>query len=277
MLLEGKVGIVTGAGMGMGEAVARRWAREGARVIATDVNDEAGHASVEAITAAGGEAHYVHADISSEDDWQAVTAYAVNELGGLNIVHNNAAVHFWFDSINDPMEKWDQMMAINLRGVLLGCRYAIRHMITAGGGAIVNTSSVSALHGVPLQGLYGSTKAGVINLTRSLARAYGPPGRARERHLSGHHRHPHAPHRRGGGGGDARRRRPARRSRWRHRSHARWRPPRLARRDRERRHLPRLRRGLLRQRRLPAGRRRDDGLRERQLLMDINFSKELDS
>ena len=74
------------------------------------------------------------------------------------------------------MEKWDQMMAINLRGVLLGCRYAIRHMITAGGGSIVNTSSVSALHGVPLQGLYGSTKAGVINLTRSLARAYGPQG-----------------------------------------------------------------------------------------------------
>ena len=65
---------------------------------------------------------------------------------------------------------------MNLRGVLLGCRYAIRHMITAGGGAIVNTSSVSALHGVPLQGLYGSTKAGVINLTRSLARAYGPQG-----------------------------------------------------------------------------------------------------
>ena len=176
MLLEGKVGIVTGVGMGMGEAVARRWAREGARVIGTDVNDEAGHAAIEAITAAGGEAHYVHADIASEDDWQAVSAYAVNELGGLNIMHNNAAVHFWFDSLNDPMEKWDQMMDINLRGVLLGCRYAIRHMITAGGGAIVNTSSVSALHGVPLQGLYGSTKAGVINLTRSLARAYGPQG-----------------------------------------------------------------------------------------------------
>ena len=176
MLLEGKVGIVTGAGMGMGEAVARRWAREGARVIATDVNDEAGHATAEAITAAGGEAHYVHADSSSEDDWRAVSSYAINELGGLHVLHNNAAIHFWFDSLEDPMEKWDQMMDVNLRGVLLGCRYAIRHMITAGGGAIVNTSSVSALHGVPLQGLYGSTKAGVINLTRSLARAYGPQG-----------------------------------------------------------------------------------------------------
>ncbi len=176
MLLEGKVGIVTGAGMGMGEAVARRWAREGARVIATDVDDEAGHATVEAIAAAGGDARFVHADAASEDDWRATTAYAVNELGGLHILHNNAAIHFWFDSLKDPLEKWDQMMAVNLRGVLLGCRFAIAHMITAGGGAIVNTSSVSALHGVPLQGLYGSTKAGVINLTRSLARAYGAQG-----------------------------------------------------------------------------------------------------
>ena len=82
MLLEGKVGIVTGVGMGMGEAVARRWAREGAQVIGTDVNDEAGHAAVDAIKAAGGDIHYIHADAGSEADWQAVSAYAVNELGG---------------------------------------------------------------------------------------------------------------------------------------------------------------------------------------------------
>lgn len=176
MLLEGKVGIVTGAGMGMGAAVARRWAREGARVIATDVDDEAGRATEEAIAAAGGDVRFIHADAASEDDWRAVTAHAVRELGGLHVLHNNAAIHFWFDSLNDPLERWDQMMAVNLRGVYLGCRFAIPHMIEAGGGAIVNTSSVSALHGVPLQGLYGATKAGVINLTRSLARAYGPQG-----------------------------------------------------------------------------------------------------
>ena len=176
MLLEGKVGIVTEAGMGMGEAVAASWAREGARVIATDVDDEASHATVAAITAADGDARFVHAHASSEDDWRSVTDFAANELGGLHILHNNAAVHVWFDTLNDPIEKWDQMMNINLRGVFLGCRLAIPHMIEAGGGAIVNTSSVSALHSVPLQGLYGSTKAGVINLTRSLARAYGPQG-----------------------------------------------------------------------------------------------------
>lgn len=83
MLLEGKVGIVTGAGMGMGAAVARRWAREGARVIATDVDDEAGQATVATIVAADGDARFVHADASSEDDWRAVTEFAANELGGL--------------------------------------------------------------------------------------------------------------------------------------------------------------------------------------------------
>ncbi len=89
---------------------------------------------------------------------------------------------------------------MNLRGVFLGCRFAIPHMIEAGGGAIVNTSSVSALHGVPLQGLYGSTKAGVINLTRSLAGAYGAR-RARERDLPRHNRHADAAHRRRRSGG----------------------------------------------------------------------------
>lgn len=176
MLLEGKVGIVTGAGMGMGEAVARRWAREGAAVVATDVDDAAGRSTVDDITRAGGRAVFVQADAASESDWKTVTERAVDEFGGLHILHNNAAVHFFFDLLNDPMEKWDRMMAINLRGVYLGCRLSIPHMIEAGGGAIVNSASVSGLTGVPLQGLYGSTKAAVILLTRSLARAYGAQG-----------------------------------------------------------------------------------------------------
>jgi hypothetical protein len=157
----------------MGEAVAKRWAREGASVIATDVNDEAGQSTVDEITRASGRALYVHADAASEDDWKAVTDRAVSEFGGLHILHNNAAVHFFFDNLNDPMEKWDHMMSINLRGAFLGCRLSIPHMILAGGGAIVNTASVSGMHGVPLQGLYGSTKAAVMIMTRALARAHG--------------------------------------------------------------------------------------------------------
>ena len=134
MLLEGKVGIVTGVGMGMGEAVARRWAREGARVIGTDVNDEAGHAAIEAITAAGGDAHYIHADSSSEDDWRAVSAYAINELGGLHVLHNNAANPLLGSTpLKSPMEKWDQMMDVNLRARAPRCPLTpFRHMIHGG-------------------------------------------------------------------------------------------------------------------------------------------------
>ena len=176
MLLEEKVGIVTGAGMGMGKAVARRWASEGAHVVLTDINSEAGQTVADSIQAGGGEARFVLADSGSEEDWENVISLTLQEFGGLDIMHNNAAVHFWFDTLNDPIEKWDELMRVNLRGVFLGCRFAIPKMIDRGGGAIVNTSSVSALHGVPLQALYGASKAGVSLLTRSLARAYGPNG-----------------------------------------------------------------------------------------------------
>ncbi|MCC6419274.1 MAG: SDR family oxidoreductase [Gemmataceae bacterium] len=174
MRLDGKVGIVTGAGMGMGEAVARRWAREGAAVVVADVNDEAGDRTVAAIKESGGRAVFVHADVSSEADWATITGRALSEFGGLHILHNNAGIHLWIDPLKDPIALWDRMMAINLKGVFLGCRAAIPHMIAAGGGAIVNTSSTSGLHGVPLQGVYGATKAGVLMLTRSLAKQYGP-------------------------------------------------------------------------------------------------------
>ena len=172
MLLENKVGIVTGGGMGMGEAVAKRWAAEGAHVVLTDINSEAGQAVADSIQQGGGEARFVLADSGSEEDWENV----IQEFGGLDIMHNNAGIHFWYNILNDPIEKWDEMMRINLRGVFLGCRFAIPKIIERGGGAIVNTSSISAKAGGPAQALYGASKAGVTQFTRSLARMYGPNG-----------------------------------------------------------------------------------------------------
>ena len=100
MLLENKVGIVTGGGMGMGEAVAKRWAAEGARVVLTDINSEAGQAVANSIQTGGGEARFVLADSGSEEDWENVISLTIQEFGGLDIMHNNAGIHFWYNIIN---------------------------------------------------------------------------------------------------------------------------------------------------------------------------------
>ncbi|MFN0095007.1 MAG: SDR family NAD(P)-dependent oxidoreductase [Dehalococcoidia bacterium] len=173
MRLEGKVGIVTGAGMGMGEAVAKRWAREGAAVTLTDVDEAAGKRTAATINDTGGRAIFVKADVSEPGDWENVVQATLSEFGKITTLHNNAGIHYWFDPLNDPIEKWDRMIDVNLKGVFLGCRATIPHMIEAGGGAIVNTSSTSGLQGVPLQAPYTASKAGVILLTRTLALTYG--------------------------------------------------------------------------------------------------------
>jgi NAD(P)-dependent dehydrogenase (short-subunit alcohol dehydrogenase family) len=174
MLLEGRVGIVTGGGMGMGEAVARRWAKEGAAVVISDVDATAGAAVAASINATGGRAIFVQADVRSADDWRRVTDAAVATFGKITTLHNNAGVHRWFDALEGPLEDWDLMIDVNLKGVYLGCRAVIPYMIEAGGGAIVNTASTSGLQGVPGQAPYTASKGGVILLTRTMAVTFGP-------------------------------------------------------------------------------------------------------
>lgn len=176
MKLKDRVGIVTGAGMGMGEAVAKRWAAEGAKVVLVDVNHDAAKGVAEGILGAGGEASVVHADVSSESDWERVTSEALTRFGQIDMLHNNAGIHRWFDPVKDPLDVWDSIIAVNLRGVFLGCRAVIPHMLEAGHGAIVNTSSTSGLQGMVGQGPYTASKGGVILLTRTLALTYGTRG-----------------------------------------------------------------------------------------------------
>jgi NAD(P)-dependent dehydrogenase (short-subunit alcohol dehydrogenase family) len=173
VLLEGKVGIVTGAGSGMGAATALRWAQEGARVVVQDLRLEAADGTASEITGSGGQAIAVQGDVSDEKDWERIVSATLAAFGPPTILHNNAGMHHWFDPLTAPVEDWDRMLDVNLRGVFLGCRAAIPHMIEAGGGAIVNTSSTAGLMGVPRQLDYAASKAGVISLTRSLARLYG--------------------------------------------------------------------------------------------------------
>ena len=168
--LASKVALVTGAASGIGRASAVLFAREGARVVVADVQDVAGAETVAAITDSGGAAWFVHADVSRAEDARAMVDAATQRFGRLDILFNNAGVgrHIPFEDLTEV--EWDRIVAINLRGVFLGCRYGVPALKQAGGGAILNTASQSGLQGHPNNEAYCAAKAGVINFTRSLAR-----------------------------------------------------------------------------------------------------------
>jgi len=171
--LRDKVALITGAASGIGRASALRFAQEGARIAAVDVQDAAGEAVAAAIREAGGEACFVHADVSRSADAQAMVEATLERFARLDILFNNAGVgnHIPFDDLTEA--EWDRIVDINLRGVFLGCRYGVPALRRAGGGAILNTASQSGLQGHPNNQAYCAAKAGVINFTRSLAKDLG--------------------------------------------------------------------------------------------------------
>jgi len=178
--LKDRVAIVFGSATGIGAACARTLADRGATVILADIAMEAAERTAARITAAGGQAAATRCDVSAEADVAAAVALAQTEFGRLDIVHNNAAaMHLVAKDrpvADEDVEHWDQTMAINLRGQMLGCKHAIPAMIRSGGGSIINTSSASALWGELMQTAYGVSKAAVAQLTRSVATQYGRKG-----------------------------------------------------------------------------------------------------
>jgi NAD(P)-dependent dehydrogenase (short-subunit alcohol dehydrogenase family) len=168
--LKNKIALITGAASGIGRASALRFAQEGARVVVVDVQDAAGEATATAIRETGGDACFVHADVSQGADAKAMVEAAIARFGRLDILFNNAGVgkHIPFDRLTEA--EWDRIVDINLRGVFLGCRYGVPALQRAGGGAILNTASQSGLQGHPNNQAYCAAKAGVINFTRSLAK-----------------------------------------------------------------------------------------------------------
>jgi NAD(P)-dependent dehydrogenase (short-subunit alcohol dehydrogenase family) len=174
--LEGKVAIVTGAAKGQGEGVARRFAAEGARVALLDVHDEAGKRVAEAIGRTGGEAIFLHCDVSRQGDVVAAVEAAADRFGGLDVLYNNAAIVSYGRKVADlSVEDWDRTLGVNLRGPFLCAKYALPHLIARGGGSIVNVSSHGAFQASPT-GIadYGASKGGVVVLTYYLASEYGP-------------------------------------------------------------------------------------------------------
>ena len=169
--LDGKVALISGGARGQGAAEAETFTREGARVVFGDVRDDEGKKVAAAIQAAGGDAVYVHLDVASERDWQAAVKTAVDRYGRLDILVNNAGIVIPRVPIEErTVEEWDRVMAVNARGVFLGTKHAIPAMRRAGGGSIVNISSVAgigqSLHQEPA---YAASKGAVRIFTKVTA------------------------------------------------------------------------------------------------------------
>jgi NAD(P)-dependent dehydrogenase (short-subunit alcohol dehydrogenase family) len=166
--VEGKVALVTGGGLGLGQATAMLLAREGAKVVVTDLQEEPGHATVDAIIDAGGEAIFIRHDVASEADWSAAIGMTANRFGGLHVLVNNAGVALTANVEDTTLEQWRWLLSINLDGVFIGTRMAIGAM-KASGGSIINISSIEGLIGDPNLAAYNASKGGVRIFTKSAA------------------------------------------------------------------------------------------------------------
>ncbi len=171
--LDGKVALITGGARGQGAAEGALFAREGATVVLADVLDEAGEAAAGAIA----RAEYAHLDVTSEADWDRVVADVVARHGRLDIVVNNAGILLNGKLVNQSLDGWNRIVAINQTGVFLGIRAAGRAMIEAGnGGSIINISSVAGLEGIFGTGAYSATKWAVRGMTKVAAKELGRHG-----------------------------------------------------------------------------------------------------
>jgi NAD(P)-dependent dehydrogenase (short-subunit alcohol dehydrogenase family) len=177
--LAGKVALITGAGSGMGRVAALTFAREGARVVAAEINAQAGRETEALARAEGLEVAFHQADVAREADCNGMVDFAERTFGRLDVLYNNAGVFLEQDgSVLDTEEAvWDKVLAINVKGVAFGCKYGIPALERAGGGSVINVSSFVALLGCSVpQDAYTASKGAVISLTKSLAVQFGPRG-----------------------------------------------------------------------------------------------------
>ncbi len=174
--LAGKVCVVTGAATGIGRSIARRLTEEGAHVGVADIDGEGAVQVADELSQAGPEAYGAAVDVSRASDVAGFINATAQRFGHLDAIVNNAGVAIPGGAADLSEEDWDRVIAVNLKGVWLGMKYAIPHLRAAGGGAIVNMASVQALVGFPGWAGYAATKGGIISLTQQAAVEYGPEG-----------------------------------------------------------------------------------------------------
>jgi NAD(P)-dependent dehydrogenase (short-subunit alcohol dehydrogenase family) len=176
-LFQGKVALVTGAGMGLGQAAAIAFAKEGAKVVVADIDAANGQKTVDMIKKTGGEAIFVKTDVSRAKEVEAMVKKTVDTYGRLDCAHNNVGI----EELPKPLiegteEQWDRIVAVDLKSVWLCLKYEVTYMVKHGGGAIVNSSSIAGLAGAPGQPMYSACKHGVNGLTRTVALDYAKAG-----------------------------------------------------------------------------------------------------
>jgi len=179
MRLQDKVAVITGAGGGMGRTAAQMFAAEGASIVVAEFSEAAGQETVRLVESAGGTATFIKTDVSSEADARGMIEHAITTYGRVDVLYNNAGIMPEPDHsvIDTSVEIWDQVMAVNVRGVFLGCKYAIPVMLEQGSGSVINISSFVALMGCSNpQDAYTASKGAVLALTKSLAVQFGPKG-----------------------------------------------------------------------------------------------------
>lgn len=171
--LENKVAIITGAGSGIGRAIALLYAAEGASIVVSDVNEKGGEETVSGIISKGGKAIFVKADTAKPGDSKMLVEAAVKTFGGLHIAVNNAGIAGPIGPVGDyPVDGWDKVIAINLSGVFYGMHYQIPAMLASGGGSIVNVASILGKVGTKGSAAYTAAKHGVVGLTEAAALEY---------------------------------------------------------------------------------------------------------
>ena len=177
MRLEGKVAIISGGARGQGAAEAKMFAREGAKVVFGDILDDEGKQVEAEINETGGDATYINLDVTDEDAWKRAVDTAVERYGKVDILVNNAGIAFWTFGDDASVEDWDTVMDINAKGVFLGTKAVIPAMRDAGGGSIVNISSISGMIGqATIHPGYNASKGAVRLLTKSTAIQYAKEG-----------------------------------------------------------------------------------------------------
>lgn len=177
--LENKVALITGSTRGIGEDMARRYAAEGAKVVVTGRDTECGNAVVRRICADGGQAHYVQADVGKETDVERLVAESVKTFGGLDVLINNAAPTSLIAASSDKLmadhttDEFDAIVKASLYGTFWCCKYSIPYFLKAGGGSIINISSIASIRGFACVPSYAASKGGMNALTRQIATDYG--------------------------------------------------------------------------------------------------------